>query len=706
MNTNSLRARLLAAPSICVVFAFGCVCGAKAEDGKIPTNSASVLPEVLVYGDAEAPYRVLLQPSENRLFPASDAADVLSSIPGVSISRMGGHGLEPFIRGQSQGRLNIIDDGAFVYGGCPNRMDPPTSYMRPDSIDTLVVEKGYTSVTNGPGGSGGTVRSKRGTPVFEADKAYFGSLSAGGGSNAYTRETAGDIAVKVRDGYIRGEANYADANNYKDGNGKSVRSAYSSHGGRFEVGMAPNLNNSVRVTLQADRIEDALFAGAGMDSPISETYGLRAAFDHKFEPGKLFTKLEASGYGNMVDHIMDNYTLRNAGATVMKVASDSDTAGGKLSLSGQFDDTAFTIGGDLKVNNRDAVRYMGARDLVNTNARVQSYSWPDITLSEIGIFGEAVKPIADNQKLRAGLRYDRVDVSADKADRVAVAPSQSANGLYRQYYGVAAKNRSENNVGGMLRYEMSFGSAYMVYAGVSRSVRTADATERGIAQNHNTASNRWVGRPDISPEKHHQADIGGEANGDGWSVTGSIYYDRVSDFILRDKARGQDGILLSDDATVYRNVDATLFGTEIGVNYRLDKHWSILAQTAFTYGENDEDSRPLAQIPPLQLTAALEYTTPGWMAGLRMRSAFRQPRADVETDFNSGQDTGKTGGYAVFDLYVEVFQFDPMTVSLGVSNVFDTVYASHLSRSNAFDTEVVQVNEPGRSAFMRARVEF
>ncbi len=169
--------------------------------------------------------------------------------------------------------------------------------------------------------------------------------------------------------------------------------------------------------------------------------------------------------------------------------------------------------------------------------------------------------------MRAGLRYDRVDVSADKADRVALMPGQSANQLYRQYYGTSADNRSENNVGGLLRYEASLSNNYRVFAGISRSVRTADATERGIAQNNNTASNRWVGRPDIAPEKHHQADIGGEASFKNWTMGGSVYYDRVKDYILRDLARGQDGILLSDNASVYRNVDATLAGFELSGSY-------------------------------------------------------------------------------------------------------------------------------------------
>ena len=57
-----------------------------------------------------------------RLPPTRETADLLRDIPGVSGSRMGGHGTDPSIRGLSQTRLNILLDGAYVHGGCPNRI--------------------------------------------------------------------------------------------------------------------------------------------------------------------------------------------------------------------------------------------------------------------------------------------------------------------------------------------------------------------------------------------------------------------------------------------------------------------------------------------------------------------------------------------------------------------------------------------------------
>ena len=40
-------------------------------------------------------------------------------------------------------------------------------------------------------------------------------------------------------------------------------------------------------------------------------------------------------------------------------------------------------------------------------------------------------------------------------------------------------------------------------------------------------------------------------------------------------------------------------------------------------------------------------------------------------------------------------------INAGVANVFDRTYANHLNRSNVFDPTVVQVNEPGRTYWLR-----
>ncbi len=93
--------------------------------------------------------------------------------------RSGGHGIDPIIRGQRQNQLNILLDGAYVNGACPNRMDPPTSYSPIETYDTVKVIKGSQTVIYGGGGSGGTILFERKTPRLSDDK-FFRSKIGGG----------------------------------------------------------------------------------------------------------------------------------------------------------------------------------------------------------------------------------------------------------------------------------------------------------------------------------------------------------------------------------------------------------------------------------------------------------------------------------------------------------------------------------------------
>ena len=110
-------------------------------------EEAVQLDEMVVEEAPLAPDTTKIQMPAAELDPAlpSDAGEALRSVVGVSGTRMGGHGIDPIIRGQNQTRLNILLDGAYIHGGCPNRMDPPTAYSAVETYDEVEVIKGFQS---------------------------------------------------------------------------------------------------------------------------------------------------------------------------------------------------------------------------------------------------------------------------------------------------------------------------------------------------------------------------------------------------------------------------------------------------------------------------------------------------------------------------------------------------------------------------------
>jgi iron complex outermembrane receptor protein len=625
---------------------------------------------------------------------------------------MGGQAIDPIIRGQTATQLNILLDGAYVHGGCPNRMDPPTAYTSAESYDQITVIKGSQTVLYGGGGSGGTVLFERRTPRFDDDEQLRARLSAGYISNSDTRDLSADIATGDNIGFARAIVEWKDAGNYEDGDGNKVRSAYQEQGTTLMLGFTPDPATRLDLSFEANRERDALYAGAGMDSPYSDadTYRLRFEQGHAIGP---FDGIKAEVYQSNVDHLMDNYSLRPNMMMWKKSPSTSNTAGGRFSADLSTGDMFWTIGADVQNNGRNAERLRGAP--MTDPSAVEAILWPGADLNQTGLFAEMEMPAGRVGTLTGGLRYDYVDASISRGDEAydvtqtfAGETPTTSNELYDLYYADTPNSSTEHNVGGFLRYEQPvFGGKARGSVGISRSVRTADATERYLASRAVMMGNdvSWVGNPALDPEQHHQIEAGLSWGGTGWNSALSVFYNKVNDFILRDRARAQDGILVDrQSVTIYRNVDATLFGFEWDGSYRWSQAWISRAGVAYVNAQNDTDDRSIAQTPPLEATISLDYASGAWQAGGMVRANATQN----EIDLDSGLDTGQTSGWAVLDLYGRYQPNKTVTVSAGIDNVFDNTYAYHVNRANQdpFNPDPVQVNEPGRSLWLKATAVF
>ncbi|SME97393.1 iron complex outermembrane recepter protein [Tistlia consotensis] len=640
--------------------------------------------------------------------PYSDSGDYLRSLPGVTGGRMGGHGIEPVIRGQSQTQLNVRSDGSYIYGACPNRMDPPSSYGALETFDRVTVVRGYQSVLIGPGGTGGSVILERDAPALSDSRPVTGRFGGGVESNGGIWRGFADVAGGTSQVYARATGAYSDAGDYQDGSGNTVRSSYSDHSAGLTLGWTPGDGRELSLGYENSRTDDALFPGAGMDSPYSDSDTFRLKAKQRFD-GEVFRAFSLQGYASLVDHLMDNYSLRTPPAnTYRRTPSESDTYGFQARAELAAGEQPFTLALDYRGNQRDATRYAGTtEDNVDS---VQSIVWPDVAIHEVGLAAESIFEIATDTRLVLGGRYDQVRVSYGRADERAATSGRSPNDLYRYYYGVQASDHTEHNFGGLARLEWDVAREATVYAGLSRSVRTADATERAVASDMRmmTSDSSWVGNPALAPEKHHQLDTGFDLAGAGWTFGASAYGDYVQDFILRDSARGQDGILVvATDANVYRNVDALLTGFTVKGEWLALSELKLSADGTYTLGQNLATGSALPQIPPFQGTLRAEWMgAEQWSLGAEMRWALTQTRVDLDPTTGTGRDVRETPGYAVFDLFASWSPFQDCDLRLGVTNLFDTTYANHLNRSNLADPAEVQVNEPGRSIFAEARLRF
>ena len=629
-----------------------------------------------------------------------DTGDTLRDLAGVSGARKGGHAIDPAIRGLSQNRINVLVDGAYVHGGCPNRMDPPTAYAPADRYESVTVIRGTRTLAHGGGGPGGTILFERDTAPFTPEAPLRARVDVGYRGNGAVRSLGADVAGGNAAMSVRVLGSRSAAEDYADGDGVRVRSGYREQGATLELGYRPDADTRITLSAEQQAIRDALFAGAGMDSPESTNRALRLKVDLR-SPGGPFEQLRAEFYNTDVEHVMDNYTLRPNAGPRMRAPSTSQTAGVRLAGEGVSALGRWSVGADLQHNRRDAERFNdgGAAPVLN------SVLWPDVTIAQLGVFAELTHDLDADNRVLGGLRVDRVSSDARRADVDPPMMPMSPDQLYARYYdGARARRVVDLNVGALLRYEHVLPGGGLLFAGLSRSVRSPDATERYIAANGMTPDARWVGNPDLAPEKHHQVELGMQFAGERWEAGATVYYSHVSDFVLRDRYP-----VAGDNATIYRNVDATLAGGEASLAYRWGSGWQAGLTLAHVRAHNRSDGRPIAQTPPFEAQLRVDYRAARWEAGARMRAAATQDRVDLTSSSDidgQGLDARKTPGWQVVDVQARVALGDGLSLTAGIDNLFDRTYAQHLNLASAFDPAQIQVNEPGRTGWVRLSATF
>ncbi len=622
-----------------------------------------------------------------------DAGDLLTRFPGFSAIRAGGHAIDPVLRGQSQTRINLLQQGAFLHGAGPNRMDSPGSYTEPFGWDELQIIKGVETLVFGAGGPAGTLNFKRYRPDLGDDQ-VTGKIMA-----AYSpdyHKIGADIAAGSDVGYLRLISQHHNQDSYQDGDGNTTRTAFETTSNTLIAGYTPEQNTELRFTYMANRGKDALFAGTMMDGPTTDMDAAQLLFLDGDQSSNNFSEYQI--YWNKAHHVMDNFSLREQTAPMrMLTDAHSKTTGAKWLRSWQNEKTIWQISADWQNVDRHAERLMG---MMGIPQMLQSRVWPDNELDIKGIAVEAEYRFDESARIKSGVRYDHVNANFKQTDIMDSLP------LYQSYYEKTPTESDENNISLFSRYYQNIDNA-LYWAGISSTVRTADATERYVAANNMTTMMRWIGNPDIQPERHNQLELGGKWHFEnGWHEL-NIYHDQVDDFILRDRARGQSGILAMDMATIYRNVDATLQGFEWALNTSITKQWNFYTNLAYVKGENKQTGQALYQIPPIE--GLIQLSHQGDQLGYWFDVKWALSQNDVDDNMMTGSalDAGESDGWVSVDFKLRYEFSNDWQVSVGINNLFDETYAYHVSRANMdpFNPQAVSVNEPGRQFWLSVLTE-
>ena len=693
-----------------------------ADTDPVPEETVTLSPVTVTGTQQQKANTVKFNPKATlQPLPAGDGADLLQSVPNMSIIRKGGSSGDPLFRGLGGSRLAINADDQFVYGGCSNRMDPPTSYIHPSTFDEVVVTKGPQTVTQGMGLISGSVHFVRKDPTFREQPYSFNGSTTLGSSGR--RDASFEAGAGGKYGYARLNVSHNESDDYKDGAGNRVHSNFKRDGQMVQLGVTPTENTTIAGTYERSRGK-AAYADRMMDGSKFD----RDAWNVRISQRNItpwLSEIEARYGSSEIDHVMDTYSLRPVGMmgkAAINPKRRTDT--GNLKATFDWDNVNLQTGIDY-MRDRHTERSGDEKFTEKAYAPTQSFD-------QLGGFAEAAWQRTDKQKLIAGLRHDQVTGTyEDKAD---------SDPLKKTKYPLNS---------GFFRFEQKLGDT-KYYAGLGIAQRAPDYWERKKSENLR-----------LRKETNRQLDAGLIWNSGNWHVSASVFAGKVDDFIIVEKnhaagsasapshtghhhtgstptapATGHTGShapaapaapatgghpgtpAASGHASHHhgadlsaRNIDAIRLGGELEVKWEFAPNWSVSGNLAYTYGKNRTDGKPLAQTPPLEWNNTLAFDNGKFSAGALWKLVAKQNRFSKGQGNIVGQDIGASAGFGVLSVNAG-WKFNKYaTLQGGVDNVFNKTYAEFVSRSGvavdpAAGIKTTRVNEPGRTAWLRLQAKF
>jgi len=649
-------------------------------------EDATVLDSVVVTAPvSKSPLTVKFDPkAPQQPLPAYDGAAFLKNIPGMSMIRKGGTDGDPVFRGMAGSRLGVLLNGQEIYGGCPNRMDPPTAYIYPESYDHVTLVKGPT-VKYGSGFSAGVVNFERDSKPAVGTAGHASVTLGSAGRN--------DVEMDGKTGtdkfYIQGGATRADANDYKDGSGKTVHSAYTRWNTNAAMGWTPDADTLMELSV-AKSDGKAAYADRSMDGSKFTREDAALKFERK-NISPLVDKVEGQVYYNHIDHVMDNYSLRdNTTGKYSAMNPERATKGGRISTTlNAGEKTKVTLGSDTK-SDAHAGRMTPMAGLSSAAAADAYYtSLPytqDMQFSQKGLFGEVKHSLTDRSRVMGGLRVDQYEATDSRS---ALTVPGVAMPVKNKTSGMTDKDTLKS---GFARFEKdAAGGKGTYYVGVGHTERYPDYWE--ITKLDPVTKNSALFTD--KPEKTNQLDVGRNWKTGKWSGSTSAFYSKI------------DNYQLITSAGTNLNVKAETHGLEADAAYQVSDNWKGTVALSFVHADDKTRHTPLAQQPAHEMKLGAEYDNKKQFFGTQVRLASKQDRVDPGYGNIAGQDIiGPTSGFEVVSINGGTRPKKGVVLSAGIDNLFNKTYAENISKGDAVDVganpQITRVNEPGRTLWVKA----
>ncbi len=597
---------------------------------------------------------LILQRNELQSKMDANLGTLLEQETGITTSGHGPNAGRPIIRGLSNDRVKILNNGSSVFDASNSSEDHVVA-INPIFADRIEVLRGSATLRYGGNAIGGAVNV-----IDDRTPVAIGNGEHGEARFSGRLGSAQDTAAAH---YAVGRDNFAlsvDAFDIRTGDVKVPGEFFSANGlqrFRDESGDPTAPNRSGKLPNSSARTDGGAIGGALRGSwgyagisvqQLNNNYGIGNAasdeqprIDLKQDRTEFKGRLNLSGFFQSVDLDAVNSRYRHSewvnegGGIVPEVTFRNK--GDELRLEGitrTFGATRGTIGFQRSNSRFNAFNDEGNNTFL-PNARTTGDALYATALTQAGAL-----------QINGGLRHEDHRVRGDQRSECG---------------DIAAADRKLNLNSASLGARLPVNAENSVSLQVNHSERAPTAVELFACGKHEATFNAQYGNPNLPKEKANGIDLSWAFKNTQWNNRATVYQQDFSNFItLRadetsppDMMGGPRALQNGLPAFDYASTKATVRGLELAVIRTLEARTLGLTDTYtptlelkfdHTRGTDENTGRPLPRITPQRITLAAGLAHAKGFARLQIVNHSAQNRISAE-------DETRTDGYTRIDAY-------------------------------------------------------
>lgn len=591
----------------------------------------------------------------------STIAEILNFQPGISVRSNGTAPSRPIIRGFSNNRILILENGLRM-GDLSNSSDDHGVSSDGGNAEKIEVLRGPASLLYGSNAIGGVVNIiSEDIPTYVPDH-LEGVINFNSSTN--NKEYFGNADLHYGISNIAIHANYFNRSNknYFDGNNEEVfNTDLNSKGYQFGLSYKPNFglsgfsfskyNTTYGLPIDKNEID-----GEGPILLDMKKNDLRFLFESNYNNSFITTFNLKAGFQDY-NH---KEIIRNTGEIGTQFSLKSLSSDLSFNHHPIFNEINGIFG--LWFMNQDYT--VTGEEALTPNANYKSFAMYFYEQTKINKFN-----------FQLGFRYE--------INKIKIPESELSNNIFSSF------NRNYNSISGSFGISYNLNDDLSIYTNISNAFRSPTVEELASYSTHEATGSFDIGEKNLLTEKNYGLDFGFRVIKQYHYVDLSFYYNDINDFIYRDPTNmyynPTDSINKFNFDEVgfpvfkYKQTNAILFGAELKAQYDFSNSLTTIIVMDYVRGYQKKPFENLPQIPPFRISLETRYTTDLYWFGFNWKVVNKQSQvANFEEP---------TTGFGLVDLHGGIKLITNKFVhiiDLKINNTFNQLYRDHLSAIKSF----------------------